>query len=66
MVFAMAHTNHHGSPEALSPASTATALGLSTTTVHRRIKDGTIQAVRIGRRVCVPVTELERILKTAA
>lgn len=62
----MAHTNHQGSPKAVSPTDTATALGLSTTTVHRRIKDGTIKAVRIGRRVCVPVSELERLLKTAA
>ena len=37
----------------------AEALSLSVKTLDRLIKDGRLQAVRIGRRVAVPTSSLE-------
>lgn len=40
----------------------AKALGVSRDSVHRAIHRGEIRAVRFGRRLLIPKTELERIL----
>lgn len=43
-------------------AEVATALGVSEKTVRRRIADGSIRAIRLGRAVRVPNVEVERLL----
>jgi excisionase family DNA binding protein len=54
---------HHSTPLAYSPEHAAALLGLSSTTVRRRIKDGSIASARLGRRVLVTRAELERLLR---
>lgn len=39
----------------------AKQLSLSADTIRRKIRLGEIRTVRIGRRVLVPITEVERI-----
>ena len=48
---------------ALSVAEFARAIGVSTFSVHRRIKSGDLRVVRFGRRVLVLASELERLLE---
>ena len=43
---------------------TALALGCSTDTITRMIRRDELKAVQIGKRVMVPVAELERIVAT--
>jgi excisionase family DNA binding protein len=46
-----------------APAEAASALGVSTSTIHRLIRTGALRAVRIGeRRSVIPRDELERLL----
>ena len=55
--------------EFLSAAEVAARLGLSLRTVRRRIADGTLPSVRIGRAVRVPAGALEAprgVLQTSA
>ena len=49
-------------PLAVDGPAAAELLGIGYTTLRRRIADGTIRAVRLGGRVLVPLTELERLL----
>lgn len=42
----------------LSIEAFAQATGLSTRTVRRRIADGTVPAVRVGRRILIPAEAL--------
>jgi excisionase family DNA binding protein len=51
---------------AVSPLEFARAAGVSLPTVQRRLRDGTIRAGRIGRRVTIPVTELRRLVGEVA
>lgn len=39
------------------------ATNLSRTTVYRRIRDGSIPAVKIGGNVRIPAEDLERVLQ---
>jgi excisionase family DNA binding protein len=41
----------------------AAALGLSHWTIRQYIREGKIRAVRIGKRILVEPTELERLLE---
>jgi excisionase family DNA binding protein len=50
------------SPHLLTVAEIATALRVHPETIRRRIADGTIRAVAIGRVLRIPTTELERLL----
>lgn len=50
----------------VSAHEAAQRLGLSGRTVDRMIADGRLEVVRVGRRVLVPMSELERIGRTAA
>lgn len=43
-------------------AEVASIFGVSTRTVRRRIRDGSIRAVRLGGAVRIPDEEVERIL----
>jgi excisionase family DNA binding protein len=47
---------------ALPAEEVADGLGISRATVYRRIADGTIPSLKLGRRVVVPVEALERLL----
>ena len=49
-------------PLAVSIAASAELLGVSTQTVRREIAAGNLKARRIGARVLIPRTELERFL----
>ena len=51
-----------GSP-LLKIKDVARRLNVSTFTVARMIKDGRLQAVKIGSAVRVPVTEVERVIR---
>lgn len=48
---------------AFSPGEFATLTGLSLSTVHRRLATGEIKFGRSGRRVLIPRTELERLVR---
>ncbi|MFW6175160.1 MAG: helix-turn-helix domain-containing protein [Chloroflexota bacterium] len=45
-----------------SPAEAQRLLGLGRTTVYERIRDGSLPAVRIGRRLMIPREALLRML----
>jgi excisionase family DNA binding protein len=47
-------------PETLTPAQAAARLGMSRSTIARRIKNGEITAVRVGSHYRIPVREFER------
>ncbi len=47
-------------PETLTPAQAAERLGMSRSTITRRIKSGEITAVRVGAHYRIPVREFER------
>jgi excisionase family DNA binding protein len=47
-------------PEALSPTEAAARLGMSRSTIARRIKGGEIAAVKVGTHYRIPVREFER------
>jgi excisionase family DNA binding protein len=49
-------------PDAVSIPEAAGKLGVSQRTVERRIADGSLRVVRLGRRVLVPQTEVDRLL----
>jgi excisionase family DNA binding protein len=51
---------------ALRPQEAAEALGVSRDTFDALVADGRVRVVRIGRRVVVPVRELERFLEREA
>jgi excisionase family DNA binding protein len=42
--------------------ATAYALGISPWTVRKRVREGLIRSVRIGRRVLIQPKEIERII----
>lgn len=46
--------------ELLSPAEVADRLGMSRTTVLRRIADGDLKAMKVGTHHRIPLAELER------
>ena len=49
-------------PLAVSCEEAGRLLGVSRFTIRRAIKQGRLQAVRVGRRVLIPVAELERLI----
>lgn len=51
---------------AYSPAEAGRILGVSRDSILRRIADGTIRPVKFGRRILIPKTEVEFILRGAA
>ncbi|MGH7105079.1 MAG: helix-turn-helix domain-containing protein [Acetobacteraceae bacterium] len=51
---------------AASPAELAQILKVSPSTVARRLADGTIRSVKIGRLRRIPPTEVERLLQPQA
>ena len=51
--------------ETLTLREAAQALKLCRTSVYRRVKDGSIPTIRIGRLLRVPKIALERLLETA-
>ena len=62
---------HEDSPEprprrGLSIPEACEILGVSRATIYRRINDGSVRVVRLGGRVIVPSTEIDRILSPEA
>ena len=53
----------HLERRAFSPGEFAFAVGLSLSTVHRRLAAGEIKFARSGRRVLIPREELERLVR---
>ena len=51
-------------PDMANRPTFARALGITTRTLDRMIKDGNIHVVRIGRSVRIPKTELARIVES--
>lgn len=49
---------------AISIAETAEALGVSRPTVYKMIKDGNFPALRLRRRIVIPVEALNEWVKT--
>lgn len=49
----------------LSKAELTNALGVSLPTVNRYLAAGAIKSVKLGGRVLIPATELERLLAEA-
>ena len=47
----------------LSPQQAATKLGISRGLCYRLLANGTLPAVRLGRRLVIPVAALEALLK---
>lgn len=47
-------------PEMLSPAEAAARLGMSRSTIARRIASGEIKAVKVGSHHRIPIREFER------
>jgi len=45
-----------------SIAATSQRLGVSTFTTRRLIKAGELRAVRVGKRVLIPQSEIERVI----
>lgn len=52
----------HSRPE-LTTTEVAEALGISRRTVLRRVRDGSIRAMTLGRAVRIPRAEVERLLR---
>jgi excisionase family DNA binding protein len=50
-------------PRLHAVAGASKALAISGATLRRRIKDGTIRAVRIGSRVLISDAEIERLTR---
>ena len=50
-------------PLAVSVEEAGRLVGLSKHTIRKYIRQGLIDAVRVGRRVLVPVASLERLLE---
>lgn len=51
-----------GHPYALSFDEARAALCISRATAYRRVQDGTLRVVKLGRRTLVPASEITRIL----
>jgi excisionase family DNA binding protein len=49
-------------PRAVGIKEAAAALSVSTDSLRRLIKRGTLRSSRIGKRVVIPITELDRLL----
>jgi excisionase family DNA binding protein len=49
----------------LSLEEAAKLISVSTFTLRRQIKCGTLKVARIGRRLVIPVSELEKLLRPA-
>ncbi len=52
-----------GYPEIMSVEETSAALGVSTKTVYKMLKNGTIQNMKVGRSYRVPKVHLLSFLK---
>jgi excisionase family DNA binding protein len=51
---------------AVGAREAAASIGVSKETIRRMIRLGQIKIARIGRRVVIPVSELDRITRPAA
>ncbi|HEU5214913.1 MAG TPA: helix-turn-helix domain-containing protein [Gaiellaceae bacterium] len=58
----MRHTTTVEAPPLLTISEVASALRVSYETIRRRVSDGTIHSVTLGRVIRVPASELDRLL----
>lgn len=49
----------------LSKKDFAKQIGLSLPTIDRRLKDGSIRALKLGGRILIPYSELDRLIACA-
>lgn len=52
--------------EYLSIRDAATYLAFSRRTIERRVKDGTIASVKVGKSIRIPLSEIERVMNQDA
>jgi len=50
----------------ISKAELCEILGVSLPTIDRRLRDGTLHATRLGRRVLIPASEIDRLIASAS
>lgn len=50
-------------PKAFGIKAAAKGIGVSERTIIRMIADGRLRSIRIGRRVLVPLSEIERLTR---
>ncbi len=53
-------------PLTLSQKEFSKRLGVGEKNVRTAVKEGRIHALRFGRRICIPTSELQRLLTPAA
>jgi excisionase family DNA binding protein len=51
-------------PRAYSVKEFSKFVGISERTVWNRLEDGSIRAAKLGRRILIPASELERLLSS--
>jgi len=58
--------NSLAAPLTVSVAEAAHMLGISTWLYYERVKTGDVPFIKIGRRIRVPLVQLERFLEAAS
>ena len=51
---------------AISQSEMAQALGISTATAGRMLRNGVVRSIKIGQRRLIPMSEIEKLLEDAA
>jgi excisionase family DNA binding protein len=54
-----------GNPKFLSKGDVLQEIGISLPTLNRRLADGSIHYVKLGSRILIPSSEIDRLLAAA-
>lgn len=57
--------NEHAAPLTVSVQEAAQMLGISTWLYYEKVKTGDVPFIKIGRRIRVPLVQLERFLQAS-
>lgn len=57
--------NEHAAPLTVSVQEAAKMLGISTWLYYEKVKTGDVPFIKIGRRIRVPLVQLERFLQAS-